>query len=115
MLDHGQPDDAEGLFNEAVEIKKDCAGAYLGLALVADGEFGANATELAQKALKIDPKLVEAQELLARLALEDNDDRKAAEGSHKGAGPRCQFRSGQGRAGHHGLAGGQEGEPLGSA
>ncbi len=83
MLDHGQPDDAEGLFNEAVEIKKDCAGAYLGLALVADGEFGGNATELAQTALKFDPKLVEAQELLARLALEDNDDRKAVEESKR--------------------------------
>jgi tetratricopeptide (TPR) repeat protein len=83
MLDHGQPDDAEGLFNEALELKKDCAGAYLGLALVADDEFGASAAELAQTALKFDPKMVEAQELLARLALEDNDNPKAVEEAKK--------------------------------
>ncbi len=83
MLDHGQPDDAAGLFNEALEIKKDCAGAYMGLALVADESFGASAPELAQTALKLDPKLVEAQELLARLALEDNDDAKAVEEAKK--------------------------------
>jgi predicted Zn-dependent protease len=77
MLDHGQPDDAAGLFNEAVELKKECAGAYMGLALVAADGFGANAGELAQTALKYDPKLAEAQELLARLALEDNDNPKA--------------------------------------
>ena len=83
MLDHGQPDDAAGLFKEALDLKKDCAGAYMGMALVAADAFGANAGELAQAALKFDPKLVEAQELLARLALEDNDDSKAAEEAQK--------------------------------
>jgi tetratricopeptide (TPR) repeat protein len=77
MLEHGQPDDAADLFNEALGIKKDCPGAYMGLALVADENFGSSAQELAQTALKYDPKLTEAQELLARLALEDNDNPKA--------------------------------------
>jgi tetratricopeptide (TPR) repeat protein len=83
MLEHAQPDLAAGLFNEALELKKDCAGAYLGLALVDADEFGPRAGELAQTALKFDPKLVEAQELLARLALEDNDNPKAAEEAKK--------------------------------
>lgn len=83
MLDHGQPEDAADLFNEALEIKKDCAGAFMGLALVADENFGSSALELAQNALKFDPKLVEAQELLARLALEDNDNAKAASEARK--------------------------------
>ena len=61
------------LFQEALEIKKDHAGAMLGLALVAADDFENKAVELANEALKIDPKLLEAQELLARLALEDND------------------------------------------
>ena len=83
MLDHGQPDDAADLFNEALEIKKDCAGAYMGLALVAEDVFEARGEELARTALKLDPKLVEAQELLARFALEDNDNAKAMEEAKK--------------------------------
>ncbi len=82
MLEHWQPDIATDLFNEALELKKDCAPAYLGLALVAADSF-ANAAEFAKKALTIDPKLLEAQELMARLALEDNDNAKAAEEAHK--------------------------------
>ena len=35
----------------------------------------------AEMALAADPKLVEAQELLARLALEDNDTARATDGS----------------------------------
>ena len=37
MLEHWQPDIASDLFNEALELKKDCAPAYLGLALVSAG------------------------------------------------------------------------------
>ena len=43
------PTDAEDLFDEALEIKKDHAGALLGLALVAADDFDARAAELAQK------------------------------------------------------------------
>jgi tetratricopeptide (TPR) repeat protein len=83
MLDHAQPSDAADLFTEALEIKKDHAGALMGLALVASENFEARAGELAKKALEIDPKLVEAQELLARIALEDNDNPKATEEAKK--------------------------------
>jgi tetratricopeptide (TPR) repeat protein len=76
-LDHNQPDDAEGLFKEALDLKKDHPGALLGLALIAAGQYQGAAEELARKALAGDPKLIEAQELLARLALEDNDNAKA--------------------------------------
>ena len=83
MLDYGQLKDAADLFGEALGLNKDSAPAYLGLALVAADDFGGDAAELARKALSLDPKLVEAQELLARLALEDNDNAKAAEEAHK--------------------------------
>jgi tetratricopeptide (TPR) repeat protein len=83
MLDHAQPNDAQDLFGEALQIKKDHAGALLGLALVASDNFEARAGDLARKALESDPKLVEAQELLARMALEDNDNPKAIEEAKK--------------------------------
>ncbi len=83
FLDHGQPSDASDLFKEALELKQDCASAYVGLALIAADSFESSAAELAHKALEIDPKLLEAQELLARLALEDGDEAKATEESRK--------------------------------
>ena len=82
-LDHWQPDVASDLFNEALAIKKDHAGAILGLALVAAEDFESRAADLAHKALDADPKLLEAQELLARLALEDNNPSKASAEAHK--------------------------------
>jgi tetratricopeptide (TPR) repeat protein len=83
MLDHAQPDDAQDLFAEALQIKKDHAGALMGLALVASEKFEGRAGDLAKRALEIDPKLLEAQELLARIALEDNNNPKAAEEAKK--------------------------------
>jgi tetratricopeptide (TPR) repeat protein len=82
-LDHAQAADAADLFGEALAIKKDHAGALLGLALVASENFETKAIELAHKALESDPKLLEAQELLAYLALEDNDNKKAEEEARK--------------------------------
>src|SRR5205823_10179070 len=79
FLDHWQAGEAAKLFNEALAIKKDHAGAILGLALVAAQDFEGRAADLARTALATDPKLVEAQELLARLALEDNSPARAAE------------------------------------
>ena len=98
MLDHAQPNDAQDLFGEALEIKKDHAGALLGLALVAAENFEARAGDLAQKALEIDPKLVEAQELLARIALEDNDNAQGHRGSQEGAGHGPEFAAGARRS-----------------
>ena len=50
---------------------------------MASEDFEARAGDLARKALESDPKLVEAQELLARMALEDNDNPKAIEEAKK--------------------------------
>ena len=83
FLEHWQADEADRLFNEALELKPNDAGALLGKALVAAEVYAGNAAELARRALRSDPKLVEAQELLARLALED-DDRTRAEAEAKG-------------------------------
>ena len=83
FLDRGQAEDAAGLFNEALAVQKDDPGALLGLALIAADSFEGRAASLARKALEGDPKLLEAQELLARFALEDNDNAKAAEEAKK--------------------------------
>ena len=77
FLDRGQSDDAVGLFNEALQLKKDDAGALVGLASIAADLYEGGAEELAHRALVADPKSLEAQELLARVALEDNDNAKA--------------------------------------
>jgi tetratricopeptide (TPR) repeat protein len=70
--------EAAKLFEEALELDPGNAGALLGLALIASDGFEAKAVELAEKACAADPKLVEARELLARLALEDGNTAKAA-------------------------------------
>ncbi len=75
--------EAAKLFDEALVIKKDHPGALMGLALVAAEGFEAKAVEYAEQSLAADPKLTEARVLLARLALEDNDPKKAAEEADK--------------------------------
>jgi tetratricopeptide (TPR) repeat protein len=83
FLDRFNGAEAAKLFDEAIQIKKDHAGALLGLALVAADGFEAKAVEFAGQALAADPKLTEARVLLARLALEDNDPQRAAEEADK--------------------------------
>jgi cellulose synthase operon protein C len=69
--------DAADLFHEALAKDPSNAEAYVGLALVsADGFDGKTAAYLA-KAVELDPKSAEPHELLADLALE-NDERDAA-------------------------------------
>lgn len=75
--------EAGNLFNEAIAIDKNYAPAHLGLALLAAEGFGQKAVEFAAKAIELDPKLVEAQELLAYLALEDSDPAKAKNEANK--------------------------------
>ena len=82
-LDHFQKTEAAGLFEEALAIKENYPPALLGLALVASTSFEEKAVEMAKEALKHDPSLVEAQELLARLALEEGSEIKAAEEAEK--------------------------------
>ena len=113
MMDHAQPTDAEALFSEALEIKKDHAGALLGLALLFAENFDRAPPTSRKKALESDPKLVEAQELLARLALEDNNNPKATEEAKKALAMDREFGPGQGDSGHHRLAGRQKGNRRG--
>ena len=78
FLERFNTNEAGNLFNEALEVDKDNAQAYLGLARVSAEGFGGKAVELAEKAAKLDPKLPDAHELLAFLALEDNDEERSA-------------------------------------
>ena len=83
FLERFNSTEAAKLFNEALEIQPKQADALLGLAMVASQTFEAQATYFAHQALDADPHLLAAQELLARLELEDNDPAKAAEEAHK--------------------------------
>ncbi len=83
FLERFQKKDAADLFTEALELKKDDARALLGLAIVASESYEEKAVETAREALKQDPKLVEAQELLARMALEDGNETLAKEEADK--------------------------------
>lgn len=83
FLERYQTGDAAKLFEEALEIRKDHSGALLGLALVAAAGFEAKAVELAEKAIATEPNLLEARELLARLALEEGNTAKAIEEADK--------------------------------
>jgi cellulose synthase operon protein C len=71
--------EAENLFKEALERDGKNAQAYLGLALVSADGFDSKAVEWTAKALEQDPKLVEAHELMANLALEDSNSGQAVE------------------------------------
>ena len=83
FLERFVPNEATGLFNEALKIDKNNADAYLGLAKVAAQDYGSKAVEFAQKAAELNPKLFEAHELLAYLALEDTDETRAANEADK--------------------------------
>ncbi|MBK5294257.1 MAG: tetratricopeptide repeat protein [Acidobacteriia bacterium] len=83
LLERFNRAEAATLFQEALEIDPKHAGAFLGLALVASEGYESKAVEFARKALEDDPKLVEAQELLASLALEDSNPAKAMEEADK--------------------------------
>lgn len=83
FLEHYQPMDAAQLFQEALGIEKDNPQAVLGMALAAAGDYDKKAVEFAEKAVELDPKLAEAHELLARLALEDNNRSMAVDESDK--------------------------------
>lgn len=69
--------EAVDLFNEARQQDPTSAEAYMGLALVSADGFDSKAGEYAAKALTLDPKLVEAHELMANLALEDSKTQEA--------------------------------------
>ena len=70
--------DAAALFNEALQKDPKNAQAYYGLALVSADGFDSKAIEYTSKAIELDPKFVEAHELMANLLLEDSDQPKAS-------------------------------------
>ncbi len=82
-IENSLPGDAAALFKEALEIDPNNANALYGMALVASDAYEGDASEFAEKALKADPKLYEARELLARIALEDNHPEQAVEEAKK--------------------------------
>ena len=69
--------EAADLFTEALQKDPSNAAAYVGLARVSADAFDGKAAALLEKAIALDPKLAEPHELMAELALE-NDDRDAA-------------------------------------
>ncbi len=71
--------DADDLFQEALERDPKNAEAYLGMAVVSADGFDSKAVDYATRAIVLDPKLVEAHELLANLALEDSRTEPAIE------------------------------------
>ncbi|MBL8175146.1 MAG: tetratricopeptide repeat protein [Bryobacterales bacterium] len=75
--------EAARLFQEALDADENYAPALLGMAMVLSEGFDAKAVEFAEKALKADPKLLEAQELLAKLAIEDVNFDKARQEAGK--------------------------------
>jgi cellulose synthase operon protein C len=86
FMDHGTRDDLDDAakeFKEVLAVDKSNAGALLGLALLAADQYDGGAEKIARQAIEADPKLLEAQELLARLALEDNNEPKAVAEAHK--------------------------------
>ena len=69
--------DAVGLFTEALQANPNNAKAYLGLAMISADGFDGKAPDYVAHALQLDPKLVEAHEFAANLALEDADTERA--------------------------------------
>jgi cellulose synthase operon protein C len=69
--------DAVGLFQEALKQDPKNAQAYLGLAIVSADGFDGKAKDYVSQALVLDPKLVDAHEFAANLALEDADTEHA--------------------------------------
>src|SRR5215469_133277 len=79
MLLHQRFNNSEAvdLFKEALQKDPKNAEAYFGLAVVSADGFDNRAEEYSLKALELNPKLVEAHELLANLALENSDTKDA--------------------------------------
>ena len=69
--------DAADLFHEALQKDPSNAEAYIGLACVSADSFDGQATAYLRKATALDPARADAHELMAQLALE-NDDRDTA-------------------------------------
>jgi tetratricopeptide (TPR) repeat protein len=72
FLERFNKEEAQQLFKEVLKVEEKHAGALLGMAILTAEGFSSKAEEFAKKAADADPRMLEAQELLARLALERN-------------------------------------------
>lgn len=70
-------EEAGKLYQEALVINPKHARAMLGLAEIAAERYDPKAKDSAKKVLEADPKIFEAHELLAKIALEDDDHKTA--------------------------------------
>lgn len=77
LLERFNQEQALELFEQALGLKEDYPPALLGIALIAGEHFDRKSADYAEKALKQDPKYLEAQEVLARFTLEDADPARA--------------------------------------
>jgi tetratricopeptide (TPR) repeat protein len=70
-------DEAGKLYAEALGIDPKNSRALLGMAEILGDDYDAKANDYATKALEADPKLYQAHELMAKVALEDDNPKKA--------------------------------------
>jgi tetratricopeptide (TPR) repeat protein len=75
--------EAAGLFREALAKDPSNAEAFLGLAIVSADGFDGKAVEYTAKAIALDPKLADAHELMANLALGNDEGDLAIEEADK--------------------------------
>jgi tetratricopeptide (TPR) repeat protein len=71
------PGEAQNLYNEALTIDPKNARAMLGIARLASDAYDSKASDMAQRAAEADPKLYQAHELMAKIALEDDNPGRA--------------------------------------
>jgi tetratricopeptide (TPR) repeat protein len=69
--------EAGNLYQEALKIDPKNARALLGMAQLLGDNYDAKANDFAAQALESDPKLYQAHELMAKVALEDDNQKKA--------------------------------------
>ncbi len=77
FLERFNSGEAEQLFKEALKLDPEYTPAYIGLAKASAENYDERAVALANTAVAMNSKLAEPHELLAFLALEDNDEKKA--------------------------------------
>ena len=71
------PTEAGNLYQEAIGIDPKNASALLGMAQLLGDNYDGKANDFAGKALEANPKLYRAHELMAKVALEDDNQKKA--------------------------------------
>lgn len=75
--------EAVKLISEALDLDKGNAQGMMALARILSKGFDPKAVDLATKAAEADPAMYQAHELLAQLALENSDEKKAVEEANK--------------------------------